>query len=502
MSNIVFLPIALPLLTGALCLALWRNQSWQKWITLLGTLVYLAASIVLLLNTVDQGYLVLQVGQWPAPFGISLVSDLLSAIMIVLTAIVSVTAAMFSMTTVPKQHIHFGYFPLLHFLLVGVSGAFLTGDIFNLFVWFEVMLLSSFGLLTLGGERAQMEGAIKYVTINLFSSAVFLTAVGLLYGMTGTLNMADLAVKLENVDNQGLQNAVALLFMASFGIKAGAFPLFFWLPASYHTPLVAVSAVFAGLLTKVGVYALYRTFSLIFVGDIEFTHTLLLWLGIFTMVTGVFGAAAQFEFRRILSFHIISQIGYMIIALAIFTPLAIIGGVFYLMHHIIVKTNLFFISGLTYQLLGTHELKDMGGVYKKRPWLALLFLISAMSLAGLPPLSGFFAKFLVIKAGVEASSWWATGFALVVGLLTLYSMIKIWSEVFWKAPKTETIEALEQRPLSVWIMAPVILLATITVSIGIFGEQLLQVAEQAAEQLLQRDAYIEAVLGAHRGATP
>jgi multicomponent Na+:H+ antiporter subunit D len=417
----------------------------------------------------------------------------LASVMVVLTAIVYFVASLYSMATVSKKHIKFGYFPLYHFLIVGVSGAFLTGDIFNLFVWFEVMLLASFGLLTLGGERNQMEGAIKYVTINLFSSAIFLTAVGLLYGMVGTLNMADLSVKLAQAENQGLVNVLALLFMASFGIKAGAFPLFFWLPASYHTPLVAVSAVFAGLLTKVGVYALYRVFSLIFVGDTAFTHTLLLWLGVATMVTGVFGAAAQFEFRRILSFHIISQIGYMILALAIFTPLAIVGGVFYIMHHILVKTNLFLVSGLTYQMLGTHELKHMGGLYKHRPWLAAGFFISAMSLAGLPPLSGFFAKFVVIKAGVEASAWWATGFGLFVGLLTLYSMIKIWAEVFWKAAPEEVEVA--KGPLSAWAVLPVVMLASMTVMIGIFGEPLLQIAEQSAGQLLDPQGYVQAVLG-------
>jgi multicomponent Na+:H+ antiporter subunit D len=320
--------------------------------------------------------------------------------------------------------------------------------------------------------------------------------VGLLYGMVGTLNMADIALKLAEVEDQGMVNVLALLFMASFGIKAGAFPLFFWLPASYHTPLVAVSAVFAGLLTKVGVYALYRVFSLIFVGDIDLTHTLLLWLGIFTMVTGVFGAAAQFEFRRILSFHIISQIGYMIIAIAIFTPMAIVGGVFYIMHHILVKTNLFLVSGATFQLLGTHDLKKMGGIYRSHPLLAAGFFISAMSLAGLPPLSGFFAKFLVIKAGVFANEWWATGFALLVGLLTLYSMIKIWAEVFWKAPPEVqvSVDTVKQK-LSWWMMLPIVSLATMTVSIGIWGEPLLNVAELAAEQLLNPDGYINAVLG-------
>ncbi|MFT5997108.1 MAG: multicomponent Na+:H+ antiporter subunit D [Glaciecola sp.] len=495
MSNILFLPILISLLSGAITLSFWRSIRWQKLVTLLSSTVYLIVAALLLRKVMQEGHLVLQMGNWAAPFGITLVADVLSATMILLTGIVGFAAAIYSMASVPNQHIRFGYFSLLHLLLAGVSGAFLTGDIFNLFVWFEVMLLASFGLLTLGGERNQMEGAIKYVTINLFSSAIFLSAIGLLYGTAGTLNMADLSVKLAGVEEQGLVNVLALMFMVSFAIKAGAFPLFFWLPASYHTPLVAVSAVFAGLLTKVGVYAIYRFYSVVFIGDIQYTHNIILWLGILTMLTGVLGAAAQFEFRRILSFHIISQIGYMLIAFAIFTPLAIIGGVFYIAHHIIVKTNLFLISGLTYQLSGTHELKALGGLYRHRPWLGLLFLIPALSLAGLPPLSGFFAKYIVIKAGVEAGSWWAVGFGLLVGLLTLYSMIKIWAEVFWKpAPKTNPPVDFTAK-LSPWMLAPVIILAGMTVGIGLFGEPLYQLAEMAASQLLNPQGYIDAVLG-------
>jgi multicomponent Na+:H+ antiporter subunit D len=497
-SNILFLPIFISLLAGALTLSFWRSIRWQKRITLVAATAYFIVAVMLLREVMQEGYIVLQMGNWAAPFGITLVADVLSATMILLTGIVGFAAALYSMASVPNEHIRFGYFSLLQLLLAGVSGAFLTGDIFNLFVWFEVMLLASFGLLTLGGERNQMEGAIKYVTINLFSSAIFLSAIGLLYGTAGTLNIADLSVKLAGVEEQGLVNVLALMFMVSFGIKAGAFPLFFWLPASYHTPLVAVSAVFAGLLTKVGVYALYRFFSVIFIGDIQYTHTIILWVGILTMLTGVLGAAAQFEFRRILSFHIISQIGYMLIAFAIFTPLAIIGGVFYIAHHIIVKTNLFLISGLTYQLSGTHELKAMGGFYRQRPWLALVFLIPALSLAGLPPLSGFFAKYIVIKAGVEAGSWWAVGFGLLVGLLTLFSMIKIWAEVFWKRPP-ETDSPIDlSGKLSPWMLAPVILLSVITVGIGLFGEPLYQLAKVAASQLLNPQGYIDAVLGGAR----
>jgi len=494
------LPILIPLTAGALSLALWRSVRLQRLLAVLATGLLLAAGVWLLASTTDQGFLVVEMGSWPAPFSIVLVADILAAIMIVLTGIIGLAIAVYSLASTPSGHEKFGYYPLMHLLLAGVAGAFLTGDIFNLFVWFEVMLLASFALLTLGGERAQMEGAIKYVTLNLFSSAIFLSAVGLLYGMVGTLNMADIAQKVNSVDDPGMITVVSMLFMVSFGIKAAAFPLFFWLPASYHTPQVAVSALFAGLLTKVGVYALYRVFTLIFTQDVDYTHNILLWGAALTMLTGVLGAAAQFEFRRILSFHIVSQIGYMLLGLALFTPLALIGGVFYIMHHIIVKTNLFLVSGITYRLLGSYELKNLGGIYRQRPYLALLFLIPALSLAGIPPLSGFFAKFIVVRASLESGEYLVTAIALLVGLLTLYSMIKIWAEVFWKkVPEHVTdlsmLNGKNQDKLSWAYFVPVVGLATCTLIIGLYGQPIYLLAELAAEQLMNPQLYIKAVLG-------
>ncbi|MCH8551806.1 MAG: Na+/H+ antiporter subunit D [Natronospirillum sp.] len=499
MSTEVALPVFIPLLAGVLSLMLWRSRKWQRRLAILGTGLLLASTLWLLSSTLDQGFVVLQLGGWAAPFGITLVADLLSAVMAVITGLIGFAIALYSLGTIPDRHEKFGYYPLMHLLLAGVAGSFLTGDIFNLFVWFEVMLLASFALLTLGGERAQMEGAIKYVTLNLFSSALFLSAIGLTYGLTGTLNMADLAYKLSQVEHTGMVNVVALMFMISFGIKAAAFPLFFWLPASYHTPQVAVSALFAGLLTKVGVYALYRLFTLVFVGDTGYTHTILLWSAALTMLTGVLGAAAQFEFRRILSFHIVSQIGYIMLGLALYTPLALLGGIFYLVHNIIAKTNLFLISGLTYRLLGSYDLKKLGGVYRERPGIAILFLVSALGLAGIPPLSGFFAKFLVIKAAVEVEAWVAVVVALSVSFMTLYSMIKIWAQVFWK-PVPEDVDATrlrskERDPGMVWLLTPIIGLAALVVLFGVWAEPLYQVSSDAAAQLLNPAGYIEAVLG-------
>jgi multicomponent Na+:H+ antiporter subunit D len=285
-----------------------------------------------------------------------------------------------------------------------------------------------------------------------------------------------------------------MLLFVSFGIKAGVFPLFFWLPASYHTPPVAVSAIFAGLLTKVGVYALIRGFTLIFTADPATTHTLIVVVSVLTMITGVLGAAAQYEIRRVLSFHIISQIGYMTLGLGLFTPAAIAAAIFYVVHHIIVKTNLFLISGAIGHVRGTGELKHLGGLYRDYPWLALLFLIPAMSLGGIPPLSGFFAKFALIKSALEIPSYWPVVAALAVGLLTLFSMTKIWAEAFWKAePEGETGGT--RGPVPLLMLVPIVAMALLTVVIGFFPGTLLDLATRAAGQLMNPTGYIEAVLG-------
>ncbi|WP_458526721.1 Na+/H+ antiporter subunit D [Onishia taeanensis] len=501
----VALPILIPLFAGAVSLVFWRSRSMQRFIAVAGTAGLLVTSLWLLATVRGDGIQVMHMGGWAAPFGISLVADLLGAIMVVLTGMIGFAVALFSLATVGRGHEAYGYFPLMHLLLAGVAGAFLTGDIFNLYVWFEVMLVASFALLILGSEKAQMEGAIKYVTLNLVSSVIFLVAVGLLYGMVGTLNMADIARRLATREDGGMADVLAMMFMVAFGIKAAAFPLFFWLPASYHTPPVAVSALFAALLTKVGVYALFRVFTLIFHHSPGYTHEILLWGAGLTMLTGVLGAAAQFEFRRILSFHIVSQIGYMLLGLALFTPLALIGGVFYIVHHIIVKTTLFLISGIVHRVSGSYQLAALGGFYRSHPWLAVLFLIPALSLAGMPPLSGFFAKFIVIRAGIEAEAYGVTFIALLVGLLTLYSMIKIWAEVFWKASPEDEGEATHRAVghREMWLMAtPVVGLALCTLFIGLNAEPLYDLAEASAGQLLAPERYIQAVLGTNGEVMP
>ncbi len=493
----LFSPILIPFATAVFLILAWGRIRFQRVLSIGGAAALLLSSLLLLQGVRGGEIQAVQVGSWPAPFGITVVADIFGALMVVLTGIIGLSVMVYSLSNIDREREHYGYHPLMHVLFMGVNGAFLTGDIFNMYVWFEVMLIASFVLMELGNEKAQLEGAIKYVALNLLSSAFFLTAVGILYGVVGTLNLADLAVRFRGEVNCPMVRTVAVLFFLAFGIKAAVFPLFFWLPASYHTPPVPVSAVFAGLLTKVGVYAMIRVFTLLFIQDSVLTHVLILTAAGFTMATGVLGAVSQNEFRRILSFHIVSQIGYMILGLGLSTALGMTGAVFYIFHHVIVKTNLFLVSGVAGRLGKSYELKDLGGLYKGYPWLAALFLIPALSLAGVPPLSGFWAKLLLIKAGLEEGRYAIVTVALAVGLLTLYSMTKIWNEAFWKeGASVPSPEGHSAGPAS-WTptVAPIAGLALLTLVIGVGAEILLSLAAGAADQLMDSSRYVRAVLG-------
>lgn len=497
MATELLLVLLMPLVGCILLLLGSRSLVVQRTGGVLFSVATFAAALGLLYRVDATGYVTMQAGQWAAPFGITMIADRFSAIMVAVSSFMGAAVAIYSIAEIDSDRLRRFFFPLYLLLIFGVNGAFLTGDLFNLYVWFEIMLIASFVLMSMGGEKAELEGGLKYVCLNLFSSALFLAGAGILYGKTGTLNMADIARHLQDAEEARWAVSSSMLLLVAFGVKAGIFPFFFWLPASYHTPPSTVSAVFAGLLTKVGVYALFRAYTLFYAPLFSEVQTLLLWLAVLTMVTGVFGAAAHFDMRRILSFHIVSQIGYMLLGLALMTPLALAAGVFYLVHHIIVKTNLFLVSGVVIRRYGTCDLAKVGGLAKTFPLLAVLFFIPAFSLGGIPPLSGFWAKFAVVRAGLEVESWWTVTAALLVGVLTLYSMTKIWAEAFWKAAP-EGLEEQAPRPHLgglVWMLVPIGLLSLTTVGIGLLGEPLFALAERAAEQLLNPDGYIAAVFG-------
>ena len=496
MSWLLVGAIVLPLACGVLGLLLRPRRAVQQWVSLVAGIAHLGIATCLLAAVWSEGIVVAQIGGWPAPFGITLVADHLSSTMVLITAIMGLATIVYAFCDIDETSLVKDFHPPLQALMGAVCGAFLAGDIFNLYVWFEVMLIASLALLISGGRKAQLDGAVRYAALSLVATTLFLSGIGLLYGMTGTLNMADLHVRVQQVDNQGLLTVVAVLFIIAFGIKAAVFPLFFWLPASYHTPRVAVSAIFAGLLTKVGVYSMIRVFTLIFTHDVGYTHGILLWVAGFTMVTGVLGAASHSEIRRILSFHIVSQIGYMVLGLALFTPLALVGAVFYIVHHIIVKANLFFVAGAVERLGGSSDIKTLGGVYREHPLLAALFFVPAFSLAGFPPLSGFWAKLFLIKASVASQQYWIAAVALAVGLLTMYSMTKIWVNGIWKARPASTDRP---PPLSrahrAFLLGPISCLAALTLAIGLWVGPFYDLAERAGNELMDPSNYVEAVLG-------
>lgn len=491
MSWLVVLPLLVPLTAAAAGLTFHRTLALQRAVAFAGAAGLLASGVALLAGVSREDIIVANVGGW-GEFGIVLVADRLSAMMVVLAGIIGVVTVVFSFRSAGQDREGAGYYPLVLVLLLGVTGAFLTGDIFNLYVWFEVMLIASFVLVALGNERPQLEGAIKYVTLNLLSSLVFLVAIGLLYGLTGTLNFAALHIVVPGID-PGLRLPVALLFLVAFSIKAGAFPLFMWLPASYHTPPSAVSALFAALLTKVGVYALIRTFTLVFTED-ESVRTILLVCAGLTMVVGVLGAMAQHEIRRILSFHIVSQIGYMLVGLALFTQASLAASMFYIAHHIIVKSALFFLAGVVQTLRGTGELAHLGGLFKSNRTVAVLFAIPALSLAGIPPSSGFIAKLAVLRASLDEASYLIAAVLLAVGLLTIFSMMKVWNEAFLKpAPANSPDAAGRTAPLTMVFSLGA--LAAISLGVAVAAEPLLQFVDEAARQLMAPEGYVAAVLG-------
>lgn len=495
MKLLLILPVLVPI-TAAIAMVLFRlDEQKANTAAIMGALIHIFSSILLMLTIFEQQALALWVGNWPAPAGICLVADYLSATMVLLTSVIHTAVTFYARKEIGPRQKKTGYHPFMQMLTAAVCGAFLTGDLFNLYVWFEVMLMASFGIMVMGHSTGRMTGAVKYVTLNLLSTLFLITAIGLIYGLTGTLNMADLHEKITLVENTTLVNTVALLLITAFGIKSALFPLFFWLPASYHILPVPVSAFFAGMLTKVGVYALIRMFTLVFVGDTVITHTTLMILAVLTMVSGVVAAASQTEIRRILSFHIISQVGYMVLGLSLFTPLALAGTLVYLVHHIIVKTNLFLLSGLIQKAAGSFDLKQIGGLYKTRGLLSMFFFVPAFSLAGFPPLSGFWAKLLIIYACLESQHYILGIVAAVVGLMTLFSMAKIWSEAFWKPMPGYQAALVAPKRLSAWMMLPVLSLALITILIGLFMEPVYQVAAITGQQLMNPIPYILAVKG-------
>ena len=490
-------PIVLPLAAAAISLGLGRFTRLRRVVGITALTATLAVSVALLMATRDGALVVVEVGGWESPLGITLVVDLFSAIMLTVSSTMLLAVLLYATGSPRTNDTELFFHPVYMVLAAGVSACFTTGDLFNLFVAFEVTLVASYVLITLGGSRAQVRHGTTYVVISLLASTLFITAVGLVYAATGSVNMADLAVRLPEID-PGLRSALGLLFLVVFGIKAAIFPLFFWLPDSYPTAAAPITAIFAGLLTKVGVYAIIRSQTLLFGSDES--SSLLLVVASLTMAVGVLGAIAQNDVKRILSFHIVSQIGYMIFGLGLFTTAGLAATVFYVVHHIVVKTTLFLVGGLIEERAGTGELRRLGGLQHSSPFIAALFLIPALSLAGVPPMSGFVAKLSLVQSGLAAGANVTVAVSLAVSILTLFSMTKIWAGAFWGAPIDPPPESAKQTDTetgwSVLMVGSTAVLVAAGLAFVVFATPLYDLGQTAAAVMADSTKYIEAVLGA------
>ncbi|PKA40306.1 Na+/H+ antiporter subunit D [Rhizobium sullae] len=493
---LVILPVAHCIVLGALMLMLRAHVRVHALIAVLGLAVLVLIDALLLKRVIDGGPVTMVMGRWLPPFGIAFTVDLFGALMALAAAIAALAGSLYALSDIDPGGRRFGFFPFLMLLMAGVTGAFLTGDIFNLYVWFEVLLISSFGLLILGSEREQIDGAMKYAVLNLIGTTLFLIAVGYLYAIFGTLNMADIALKAAGLRDTAPLMTLAALFLLAFAMKAAAFPVNFWLPASYHTPRIVVSALFAGLLTKVGIYALIRVMVMLLPVEREALSLMIALAGAATVILGALGALAQTDIRRLLGYVVISGIGSMLAGIAIGTPGGVSGAVFYALHSVVLMMALYLLVGQAARLGGSFQLTALGGLYRERGWFAAVSLILFLAACGLPPFSGFWPKVILVKASLDIGAWWLAAALLTGGFLTTICFGRVFLLAYWRpAPApAETVAIGWQSAL------PLLTLTALVTGFGILPEQLLSLAQAAAGSLADPGAYIHSVFP--EGAAP
>ena len=484
-NGIALWPVAIPLGAAAITTLLRRRPALQRGVMEAGVLLMLAASVWLLAHVARGGVATMAFGGWGAPFGVTFVADRLGAALTTVTGLIAMAVALYARAEIRARRRRAGFDPLFLAMLAAVNGAFLTGDIFNLYVWFELMLVAAMGLVTIDRRPAQVDGAIRYAAMSMIGATFILIGIGLLYGETGTLDMVSISTALVGREPTVTVSAAAYLLFAGFALKAGLFPFFFWLPASYHTAPVTASAALAGLLTKVGFYACLRVFVVVFhaAGEpaVPGLAPLFALVTAATMILCVLAAIAQVDIRRLLAFHIMCQVAYMMLGLALVSLLGITAAIFYMFHSMFVQTGLFLSAGAMGRATGGYDLRRAGGLMRERPLTAALFATLALSLSGVPPLSGFWAKFLVIDAAFRGGAIWLAVTALVVGFLTLYSMSTIWTNAFWRSPPRTGPLTRVVPPAMVGAMA---LLAACTISMGLAIGPVSGYARAAAEQML------------------
>lgn len=492
MNNFLLLPIIIPFFFGMLLIFGQKKIAYQRITTLLGLLISILCAFGLVANVYENGPQTVTLGNWPAPFGITMVSDMVSALLVLTTLILTFFIVWYGFESIRKEREQFFYYPAVMFIIVGVNGAFTTGDIFNLFVFFEVLLMASYLLIVLGGEKAQLRESIKYILVNVISSAFFVITVAFLYSVVGTLNMADISQKITEINQPGILTVIAVLFLLVFGMKAAIFPLYFWLPGAYSAPPVPVLALFGALLTKVGVYAITRTYTLFFTQEFSYTHELLLMLSILTIVAGCIGALAHFDVKQIIIYNIVIAVGVILFGVAQMNEAGLEGAMFYLIHDMIIKAALFMLIGIVIYVTGTTNLRKMGGLMKIYPALGWFYLIAALGLAGVPPLSGFIGKLLIVQGGFEAGNIWTSVFILASSIVVLLSVMRIFIYAFW-GEQGQLATNVEKKKYN-RLFFPTMLLVIVSIFYGIGTEWLTPFIKEAANVLMDPSIYIDAVM--------
>ena len=491
---LVVLPVVAPLIMGALCLMLRRSPQLQPGLAGITLAGVTAGNVALLARVMEEGPAFMAVGRWLPPFGISFTADALGAFMALAASIVGLACVVYSARAVDGDGRRYGFYPFLLMLVAGVSGAFLTGDLFNLYVWFEVLLISSFGLIVLGNSHAQLDGAVKYAFLNLIATTLFLLTIGYTYGVFGTLNMADLTIQIAANPDAPVMT-ISFLFVFAFAMKAAAFPLNFWLPASYHTPNIVVSAIFAALLTKVGIYALLRVGGMLFPASFTTFQDVLVWVAALTAVLGAVGALGSSDIRKVLGYLVLSGIGAMVVGIAVATPASLAGAVLYAVHSILVMAALYLAVGVIGRMTGSFELSEVGGLYRASPFFAALFLILVFAVSGLPPFSGFWPKVLLVRASMEAGEGWLTFAYLLSSFLAMVAIGRVWLFAFWRSDLPAgpvAVRALDRGETNAYLL-PILALVAAVVGLGIIANPGIEIALTAAAGLLDPSAYISAV---------
>ncbi|MDH6294350.1 multicomponent Na+:H+ antiporter subunit D [Agrobacterium fabrum] len=492
---LIILPIALCIGAGAVLMMMRHAIRHHAAVAIaaLSSLVILDAA--LLWKVATQGPFTMVMGRWLPPFGIAFTADLTGALLSLAAAIVALAGAIHAGADIDASGRRYGFYPFLMLLMAGVTGAFLTGDLFNLYVWFEVLLISSFGLIVLGSTREQIDGALKYAILNLIGTTLFLITVGYLYAIFGTLNMADIALKATELRGTAPLMTLASLFALAFAMKAAAFPVNFWLPASYHTPRIVVSALFGGLLTKVGIYSLLRVMVMLFPVEREELSIVIAISAALTMVLGAMGALAQNDIRRMLGYIVISGIGYMMAGIAIGTPSGVSGAIFYALHSMVLMTALYLAAGHAARLGGGFSLTSLSGLYRQAPWFSALALALFFAGSGLPPFSGFWPKAVLVKSAIDIGAWWLAAAILLSGFIATIAFGRVFLLCFWR-PVTASAGQPALQPAArppAPSLAPLVGLTLLVVFFGLFPESLLNLSQQAAAGLGNPQAYIQSV---------